>query len=109
MRRVASGLRHQPLERRIRPAFQFRDLSQITVLVIAALNDQGRDAQVVDDVIHIPRLEQRIEPRAIPAPERVVRIGMIPRHPGAQTGIPERLCRAGDCRAGRIDATPGAP
>jgi len=74
---MTTVLQHHNINGRINSVINLFDLGIGTVLIIFALNCQDGNTQIVDYFGDIPILKIRMQPRIVPASERIVGIIMI--------------------------------
>src|SRR5581483_4830269 len=84
LRRMARAGQQHDLDRAV--AFLLRDLDLLhrAVLVVLALHDEHRHADIGKELRDVPLAKPRIEPGVVPAAERVVDVVMPASEPRAQ-------------------------
>src|SRR5262245_15863295 len=95
VRRVPRIRQQRDVDRAIALLLRYLDLPRGAILVVLALHDQDRHADMGERIAEIPLAELGVEPGAAPAVERVVRVGVPAR----------KLC----AQRARLERGPGAP
>ena len=72
------------------------DLGRAAILVILALNQQYRAADVGEILLDIPAQEVGVQPDVVPAPERRNNVVVVTAQPLGEVGVLERRFRRGD-------------
>src|SRR4051812_46053740 len=100
MRRVLARVEHESLDRRARArvyaALDRVELRERPVLVVLSLNEEHGYAHVRQIFFEVPLAKLRIEPRAVPSPERAVDVAMVFRQARAKIAVLVRVFRARD-------------
>ena len=85
VRRVPAMCQHHPLQWSPREFANSIELRQRSVLIIFALDQQGRHLERLAFLGQRPRTKPRIKPNARPTKKRIIHVGVMTRQPRADS------------------------